>query len=207
MVDTKEREIYAFTDPLGKKVLYKNDLGEICSEIKGLFERDNEPAPDPSFFSGVIKWGYLTTDQTPYEGIKKLQPNRFYKWNLYNPTKMEVSDPYYNFYSFDAGLQTYEDRMDWLWNNLEHAVESRLISKNYPTSLLLSGGLDSSIIAGLLLKLGADVQFYSISNGEDEEYVKACEEYWGVKSIRLNYTVDIEELMNTIHRILIFSTS
>ena len=192
MVDTKEKEIYAFTDPLGKKVLYKNDLGEICSEIKGLFEKDNEPAPDPSFFSGVVKWGYLTTDQTPYEGIKKLQPNRFYKWNLYNPSKIEVSDPYYNFYSFDAGLETYEDRMDWLWNKLENSVESRLISKNYPTSLLLSGGLDSAIIAGLLLKLGADVQFYSISNGEDEQYVKACEEYWGVKSIRLDYDVDLE---------------
>lgn len=192
LVDTKEREVYAFTDPLGKKVLYRNDLGELCSEIKGLFEKDNEPNPDPSFFSGVIKWGYLATDQTPYENIKKLAPNRFYKWNLDNPAKIEISDPYYNFYSFDAELQDYEDRMDWLWNKLEYSVESRLISKNYPTSLLLSGGLDSSIIAGLLLKLGADVQFYSISNGEDEEYVKACEEYWGIKSIRLKYDVDID---------------
>ena len=203
LVDTREKEIYAFTDPLGKKVLYKNDLGEVSSEIKGLFEKDGEPEPDPAFFSGVLKWGYLTTEQTPYVGIKKLQPNRFYRWNLHNPSKMEVSDPYYNFYSFDAGLETYEDRMDWLWNRLEQAVEARLLSKNYPTSLLLSGGLDSSIIAGLLLKLGADVQFYSISNGEDEQYVRDCENYWNVKSTRLSYNIDLEteEGKNNLKRI------
>ena len=75
---------------------------------------------------------------------------------------------------------------------MEKSVEARLLSKNYPTSLLLSGGLDSSIIAGLLLKLGGNVDFYSISNGEDEEYVKACEYYWDVESKRLNYNIDIE---------------
>ena len=54
--------------------------------------------------------------------IKKLEPNRFYHWSLDHPIKMDVSDPYYNFYSFDAGLQTYEDRMDWLWNKMESSV-------------------------------------------------------------------------------------
>jgi asparagine synthase (glutamine-hydrolysing) len=192
LVDTKSREVYAFTDPLGKKVLYKNEDGEICSEIKGLYEKEGEEPFDPSFFSGVVKWGYLPTNQTPFNSIKKLEPNRFYHWSFDYPANMEVSDPYYNFYSFDAGLETYEDRMDWLWENLENSVRSRLLSKNYPTSLLLSGGLDSSIIAGILLKLGADVQFYSISNGEDEQFVKDCENYWDVKSTRLDYSVDIE---------------
>lgn len=192
LVDTDKRELYAFTDPLGKKCLYRNDRGEICSEIKGLYEKDDDLVLDQSFFSGVVKFGYLPTNQTPYENIKKLEPNKFYRWSFDHPSKIEVSDPYYNFNSFDAGLLTYEDRMDWLWEKLESSVKARLLSKNYPTSLLLSGGLDSAIIAGLLLKIGADVDFYSISNGEDEEHVKACESYWNVKSTRLDYNVDIE---------------
>jgi asparagine synthetase B (glutamine-hydrolysing) len=147
---------------------------------------------DSSFFSGVIKFGYLPTDQTPFLGIKKLEPNRFYQWSLDFPAKMEVSDPYYNFHFFDAGLESYDDRCEWLFEKMEKSVENRLLSKNYPTSLLLSGGLDSSIIAGLLLKLGADVNFYSISNGEDEEYVKACEYYWDVTSKRLDYSIDLD---------------
>lgn len=191
LVDLKKRELFAFTDPLGKKCLYRNDKGEICSEIKGLIEPDEEVKIDHSFLSGIIKFGYVTTDQTPYENIKKLSPNRFYRWSFDYPIKYEVSEPYYNFHSFDMGLETYDDRMDWLWEKLEYSVSSRLLSKNYPTSLLLSGGLDSAIIAGLLLKLDADVNFYSISNGEDEEYVTECENYWEVTSKRLKYDVDI----------------
>jgi asparagine synthase (glutamine-hydrolysing) len=192
LVDTNKREVYAFTDPLGKKCLYKNDRGEVCSEIKGLYEKDELMNLDKSFFSGIVKFGYLPTNQTPYDNIKKLDPNRFYRWSLDHPIKMDVSDPYYNFNSFDQGLVDYEQRMDWLWNKLESSVQARLLSKNYPTSLLLSGGLDSSILAGLLLKLGADVDFYSISNGEDEQYVKDCEYYWNVKSKRLKYDIDLE---------------
>ena len=192
LVDTNKREVYAFTDPLGKKCLYKNDRGEVCSEIKGLYEKDEFMNLDKSFFSGIVKFGYLPTNQTPYDNIKKLDPNKFYRWSLDHPIKMDVSDPYYNFNSFDAGLITYDDRCDWLWNKTESSVQARLLSKNYPTSLLLSGGLDSSIIAGLLLKLGADVDFYSISNGEDEKYVKDCEYYWNVESKRLKYDIDLE---------------
>lgn len=192
LVDTNKREVYAFTDPLGKKCLYKNDRGEVCSEIKGLYEKEEFMPLDRSFFSGVIKFGYLPTNQTPYDNIKKLDPNRFYRWSLDHPIKMEVSDYYYNFNSFDQGLVDYDQRMDWLWNKMESSVQARLLSKNYPTSLLLSGGLDSSIIAGLLLKLGADVDFYSISNGEDEKYVKDCEYYWNVESKRLKYDIDLE---------------
>jgi asparagine synthase (glutamine-hydrolysing) len=192
LVDTDSRDVYAFTDPLGKKCLYRNDNGEVCSEIKGLYEKEDKKLLDHSFFSGIIKFGYLPTNQTPFLNIKKLEPNKFHRWNMNYPAKMDISEQYYNFNYFDAGLENYEERMDWLWEKLESSVANRLLSKNYPTSLLLSGGLDSAIIAGLLLKLGADVDFYSISNGEDEQYVKACENYWEVSSTRLDYKVDLE---------------
>lgn len=192
LVDTDSRDVYAFTDPLGKKCLYRNDNGEVCSEIKGLYEKEDKKLLDHSFFSGIIKFGYLPTNQTPFLNIKKLEPNKFHRWNMSYPAKMDISEQYYNFNYFDAGLENYEERMDWLWEKLESSVANRLLSKNYPTSLLLSGGLDSAIIAGLLLKLGADVDFYSISNGEDEQYVKDCENYWEVSSTRLDYKVDLE---------------
>lgn len=190
LVDTKKKEIFAFTDPLGKKCLYINREGEVCSEIKGLRDSSDELDIDFSFFGGVSKFGYLTTNQTPYNDIKKLEPNRFYRWNLQNPTKIESAGPYYNFLAEPLISQDYEEKMDWLWETMERSVRSRLLSKNYPTSLLLSGGLDSSIIAGLLLKIGADVDFYSISNGEDEKYIRDCENYWEVESKRLSYSMD-----------------
>lgn len=193
LVDTEKREIYSFTDPLGKKCLYKNNSGEVCSEIKGLVEPSEELQIDGAFLSGIIKFGYLHNNQTLYDTIKKLEPNRFHHWSFDNPTKIDSSDPYYNFHVPVSDFKCYEEKMDWLWEKLELAVERRLISKNYPTSLLLSGGLDSSIIAGLLLKLGADVKFYSIANGEDEFYIQECEKYWEIKSHRLDYSIDLED--------------
>lgn len=189
LIDTKSKDVYAFTDPLGKKSLYRDiSEGTVCSEIKGLIK--GEEQVNGAFISGVLKNGYLTSDETPFKNFVKVPNNSFVLWNLNNPSVTEKSDLYYDFYSFHENLNSYEDRMDWLWNKLEESVKSRLISKNYPTSLLLSGGLDSSIIGGLLLKLGASVQFYSIENGEDEEYVRECEDYWEIKSNRLKYSMD-----------------
>lgn len=195
LVDAEKGDIYAFTDPLGKKVLYKNLEGSVCSEIKGLL---NEEDPmNWAFISGVLKNGYLATDETPFQNVFKLPNNTFIHWNLNNPLYITKSAPYYDFNHFNIEFNTYEDKLDWLWDKLESATRARLISKNYPTSLLLSGGLDSSIIGGLLLKLGADAQFYSIENGEDEEHIKACENYWNISSHRLKYSMDTEDQNNS----------
>ena len=191
LIDTKTKDVYAFTDPLGKKSLYKHIDGSVCSEMKGLI--DEETPIDKTFISGVLKNGYLTTDETPFKNIVKLPNNAFISWNLNNPSFTLKSAPYYDFNSFNVEFESYEEKMDWLWNKLESATKARLISKNYPTSLLLSGGLDSSIIGGLLLKLGSDVQFYSIENGEDEEHIRACENYWEIQSHRLKYSMNTDD--------------
>jgi len=194
LVDTKTKDVYAFTDPLGKKSLYKSSDGSVCSEIKGLLKGDE--ISNGAFISGVLKSGYLVSDETPFKNIAKLPNNTFVYWNLDNPSFTHKSALYYNFSAFDIEFENYEAKMDWLWEKLESATRARLLSKNYPTSLLLSGGLDSSIIGGLLLKLGADVQFYSIENGEDEEHIKACENYWEISSHRLKYSMDTDDANN-----------
>ena len=60
--------------------------------------------------------------------------------------------------------------------------------------------MDSSIIGGLLLKLGADVSWYTINNGPDDEYVRECEDYWGIKVNRLEYNMNEVDLdLNEIY--------
>jgi asparagine synthetase B (glutamine-hydrolysing) len=52
----------------------------------------------------------------------------------------------------------------------------------------------------LLLKLGADVSWYTINNGLDNQYVEKCEKYWGIKVNRLEYGMDMkEEQLNDIY--------
>jgi asparagine synthase (glutamine-hydrolysing) len=186
IADTSTGDLVAFTDPLGKKSLYINSEGEVCSEIKGLIHPGYQP--DPAFISGVRKWGYLHDDSTPWKDIKRIKPNFFYSWNINSPFNIETSGPYFSFTPWDLPEDP-EDIKDLVWSKLEESVSNRLLS-NYPISFLISGGLDSAILGGLLLKKGADVTWYTINNGEDTPYIEECEKYWGIKVNRLEYSME-----------------
>jgi asparagine synthase (glutamine-hydrolysing) len=79
--------------------------------------------------------------------------------------------------------------MEWLWTKMFESVKNRLISKNYPISLLISGGLDSSIIAAILESTESDVTWYSIENGESE-FVKILSNKFNKKVNFLQYEMD-----------------
>jgi len=165
--DSNNGNVIAFTDPLGKKCLYKNDLGEICSEIKGLYGPLDEV--DEAYISSVRKWGYNKDNRTPVKTIKRILPNILYSYNIASPLFDKTFGPYYRTWEspipelIDAD---YETHMEWLWDKMFESVGNRLVSKNYPISLLISGGLDSSIIAGVLNEMKAKVTWFSIENGE-----------------------------------------
>lgn len=192
LVDMEKKDVFCFTDPLGKKCLYYNDKGEICSEMKGLIDSDS--FINPSFMGGVRKWGYLPNESTPFTNITKIKPNTFYKWNFSSPTFKQEYGPYYTFKPSNFAFESEDMLMDWVWEKTEAATRNRLLSLDYPISILLSGGLDSSIIGGLLLKLGADVSWYTINNGPDNDYVRECENYWGIKVNRLDYSMETDSL-------------
>jgi asparagine synthase (glutamine-hydrolysing) len=69
------------------------------------------------------------------------------------------------------------------------SVSNRLVSKEYPISLLVSGGLDSSIIAAILKEIGADVRWFSIENGENE-YVQILADQLEKEISFLDYKMD-----------------
>jgi asparagine synthase (glutamine-hydrolysing) len=88
--------------------------------------------------------------------------------------------------------------MEWLWSKMIESVKNRLISKNYPISLLISGGLDSSIIAAILEGTDSDVTWYSIENGESE-FVNMLAEKFDKKVNFLQYEMD-ENLNQEIYQ-------
>jgi asparagine synthase (glutamine-hydrolysing) len=79
--------------------------------------------------------------------------------------------------------------MNWLWDKMYESVENRLVSKNYPISLLVSGGLDSSIIAAILKEMGAAVTWFSIENGETQ-FINDLGAHLGTQINFLDYDMD-----------------
>ena len=188
--DSNTKDVICFTDPLGKKQLYYSEKGEISSEIKSLAY--NQSPIDQAFISKVRKWGYNTDNRTPYMDVKRFLPNTIYSYNLGSP-EFKLSFPEYH-KSWNSPIpeligKSYEEHMDWLWEKMIQSVQNRLISKNYPISLLVSGGLDSSIIAAILSGTETKVTWYSIENGESE-YVKILASKLNKEVTFLEYGMD-----------------
>lgn len=172
-------DAYCFTDPLGKKQLYYNNKGEICSEIKPLLNQGD--TFDEIYKSSVRKWGYNTGDRTPFSNIKRMVPNRLYSFNKRKLVSIGTKD-YYD-WTLDV---PYKDSLKWL---MIQAVKRRLLSKTYKIGALVSGGLDSAIIAKILNDLNAEVQLYSIENNESE-YAAILGEFLGKDIKYMQYAIE-----------------
>lgn len=198
--DSNTGDLISFTDPLGKKPLYYSEKGEICSEIKGLAY--NQSPIDEVFISEVRKWGYNTDERTPYRDVKRFLPNTIYYYNLQNPDFKTVYPEYCKFLNYpipELQGKSYEDHMEWLWEKMIESTKNRLISKNYPISLLISGGLDSSIIASLLeTTTDSQVTWYSIENGETP-YVELLANKFNKRVTFLKYDMN-EDLNREIYQ-------
>jgi asparagine synthase (glutamine-hydrolysing) len=193
LFDSNNNDLLCFTDPLGKKCLYKNTRGEICSEIKGVVNEDSRI--DYSTISSIRKWGYNKDNRTCFTNVKRILPNTIYFYNMDSPLFEKTFSGYYSSWEFPISElegKDYDDHMNWLWDKMFESVSNRLVSKNYPISLLVSGGLDSSIIAAVLKEMGAKTTWFSIENGESD-YVKELSSHLESPVKFLDYSMNVND--------------
>lgn len=154
--------IHVYTDPLAKKPLYmRSDPFAISSEIKALLPLGPNSF-DEVYFSAVAKWGYCPTEQTPFMGITKIPAGTHL---LINDSGEVVAA---EIYMTLGGSHNHEN----LASKLKDAVSNRTVS-DVPISLLMSGGLDSTIIYELLKECTEEITIFHIDNDESKylEYV------------------------------------
>jgi asparagine synthase (glutamine-hydrolysing) len=187
---------YCFTDPLGKKQLYQS-MDSLSSEIKPLLKEGYELNKDYQIDSEFL-------EDTPFVGIKRIIPNRLYYYfteNLISPlSSVSLGDCFPVTKSAHYISSTLRQKM-------KDAVVSRLINKGGSISVLVSGGLDSTIIVSILHELYLDgrldlkaIDFLTIENGDDERYIKIVESYYGieVRRIRIPEFIDFDDQIKEI---------
>lgn len=186
VIITAADHVFAFTDPLGKKQLYYNAEGEICSEIRPLI--CSGYCFDEYFKSTAYKFGYNRGDETAWGAIKRVTPGVLHQSILGKSWMSVEAKPYYDWDRYQP--------TKGLWDLLLEATRSRLISKNLPVGVLVSGGLDSSIIACILKQMGADCRYYSVENDESV-YANLLAENLGIDLTYLDYNndTDLEECL------------
>ncbi len=168
-----------YLDHLGIKPIYywpKHQI--VCSEFEPMFELEPRPALDEIYLANCIKFGYDYSGRTPYQGIHQLYPG------LYLELEGKGSD----------------GRLYWDWSkvprsadSLRHVVERAIhnrLQSDRPVALLLSGGLDSSIIYHVLKQAGREIETFAIENGETEFLPEGVEPL-KVESVNLKEAVAI----------------
>lgn len=184
--DFNNKLFYVSLDPLGKKPLYIRQHGEmvaIASDILSLI--DVGPVTDDElYYSAVGKWRYFIGDRTPWNEIKKLEPDRTY---IFSSSGQLLNIHYHNSFSRKPSSNNFDHLLDT-------AIKNRLVS-DVPVSVLLSGGLDSTIIYYKLLEQNIPINCIHISNGEDSSYLEYLNFPQRVKLTTLEVTQEYIDYM------------
>ncbi len=162
------RTLFIARDRLGIKPLYYKLMPErliFGSEIKAVLAHGSiRPEFNRSALPEFLAFGYLSGEESVYDGIRKLLPGHTMTigpdgkptikqyWDLDTAKTHESRDE--NFY-----VKAYREL-------LEGAVKSHLMS-DVPLGVFLSGGVDSSAVAALMTKLrGEPVDTFSVGYTE-----------------------------------------
>jgi asparagine synthase (glutamine-hydrolysing) len=145
-----------YTDHLGiKPTYYWPEHNIVCSELEPMFALEPRPPLDEIYLSNCIKFGYDYSGRTPYQGIIQLPPGH----RLVMDDESNDLEHYFKWSLVDSGPS--------LKDAIQGAITNRLISDR-PVAMLLSGGLDSSIIYYTLKSMDRQVEAFAIENGESE---------------------------------------
>ena len=168
--DARADRLLLARDRAGKKPLYyalRGDHLVFASEIKALFASGTPTDLDEEAIPGLLAYGYPPAPRTLYRHVSELLPAHHL---VYRPGGLPETTRYW---ALDVqardpapGRPAAAERIREL---LTEAVRKRLVA-DVPLGAFLSGGLDSTIVVGLMSRLGPKVRTFSIGFAGDPRY-------------------------------------
>jgi len=169
--DNNLKRLFLARDRLGKKPLvysHRNGRFAFASEIKALLQIPwVERRVNPLAIHHYLTYQYVPSPESIFEGIKKLPPAHYLLYDSHGNLKIER---YWrlNFNSQEKRKADVEELCEIIRVKLEESVKLRLIS-DVPLGAFLSGGIDSSLVVGLMAKNGGPpVKTFSIGFEEQD---------------------------------------
>jgi asparagine synthase (glutamine-hydrolysing) len=181
--DSRERKLLLARDRLGVKPLYYTVGPQglaFASEIKCLLAGGLvTPQLDLDAAALFLSLGYVPAPLTLFAGVRKLPPATTLEWRTGRASAPERYWTPLDPPPFWSG--SWEEDEEHLLELLRTAVRMRMIS-DVPLGVMLSGGLDSSLVAGLMAEASpAPIETFSIGF---EEEADANELEWARRTAR-----------------------
>ena len=183
--DAPRRRLLLARDRAGKKPLYYTQVnGSLLfgSEIKSLlYHPDVKRKADTQALADFLSVRYVPGPATLFAHIYKVLPGH---WLLYeNDTLRE--ECYWDYTFGQTDNRPIEEYMQGVRQHVHRAVEERMIA-DVPVGAFLSGGVDSSIVTGIMSQLtNQPIQTFAV--GFDEEgyselpYAKLAADHFGTE--------------------------
>lgn len=173
------KKVFMARDRFGIKPFYyqkNNTHFRFASFMPALLKMpDVDLTFDPSALHQFLSFRSIVGEHTLFNGIKKLPPAS--TMTLYPNGEIEQKTYWKMPYSNDAANENIseEEWIDRVEDAMRTAVKRRLVS-DVPVGVLLSGGVDSSLIVGLLSELGQknintfSIGFETVADQEGNEF-------------------------------------
>jgi asparagine synthase (glutamine-hydrolysing) len=210
--DKYEKTLFIARDRFGKKPLYyymDSDNFIFASEIRAVLESGfvKRKIYRPGI-TDFLRYQTVHAPQTIVEGIMMLMPGHFL---TIRENQLQIKE-YWNFDSVKTGKSEFTDYTTIKKNInrlLYSAVEKRLVS-DVPFGAFLSGGIDSSIIVGLMSKISNQkVRTFTVAFNEkkfnEAQYARMISEKFQTEHIEIRLTggellSELPQAMNAMDR-------
>lgn len=169
--DSEKNKVIIARDRMGEKPLYYYKDGSYFifgSELKSLLETKLiSKKIDKRALNQYLQLTYIPAPLSIFENVYKVKPGHALEIELNGNVKETC---YWRFpeEKISQNELSYEDAKKQLYELLEQSVKDRMVS-DVPLGAFLSGGIDSSIIVGLMSKLSDQpVETFTIGFNEKE---------------------------------------
>jgi asparagine synthase (glutamine-hydrolysing) len=162
--DQEARTLFAARDRAGEKPFFYRHANRgfaFASELKALFAHPSMPrTADAAAFDHFIAYGYVPRELCLVKGYAKLQAGHKLRYDLATD-RLEV-EPYWTLPRYEGGAERpFDELVEEFEPLLETAVRRQLLA-DVPVGILLSGGLDSSLVAEAATRVSGKVATFTI---------------------------------------------
>ena len=170
ILNTETEELFLTRDRMGVKPLYYYCQGGqfiFSSEVKAILRHNVEASLNYDALNIYFRLLYVPSPMTMWQNIHKLEPAHYAVINRHG----EIKKSRYWEFKNESLLTDKEQIKEQISELLHDSVKKQLMSDR-PVGVFLSGGIDSTIITGVMSKLSNQVNTFSVGFEATEQAEK-----------------------------------
>lgn len=188
IADIKTGAIYMARDRMGEKPYYYCDTDKymmFASEVKCFYANPEfVPEINTDRIDEYLMFRYVAGEETLLKGVKNVLPGHYLEYK-----NGKIIDKQYYIQQVNINNKSTEDVIAEIDKRLQRSVKEQLVA-DVPVGIMMSGGVDSSMVAKYISDETKDIQTFStIWNQEmfsEEKYIDKVVEQLGLTANKYN---------------------